>query len=233
MGDIRRKMENKKIKICNLYCGIGGNRKLWENVEVTAVENNPEIAKIYQDFFPKDKVIVADAHQYLLEHFKEFDFIWSSPPCQSHSGCNHFLKGQGIYRFPDMKLYEEIIFLKHFCKCKWIVENVKPYYVPLILPQNIGRHCFWSNFKISDLKIDYQIGTMNRQASKNSQRKAIIREAQIPELIDLHGLNNYKIKIKNKRQILRNCVLPELGLHVFNCAFKEKQMTIMQEEAKK
>ena len=27
-------------------------------------------------------------------------------------------------------------------------------------------------------------------------------------------------------QILRNCVHPKLGLHIFNCAFKEKQTTI-------
>ena len=73
------------MKILNLYAGIGGNRKLWTDVEVTAVELNPEIASIYQDFFPKDKVIVADAHAYLLEHFEEYDFIWASPPCPSHS----------------------------------------------------------------------------------------------------------------------------------------------------
>lgn len=64
------------MKILNLYAGIGGNRKLWgDDHEITAVENVPEIAKIYQDFFPNDKVIVADAHQYLLDHFKEFNFI--------------------------------------------------------------------------------------------------------------------------------------------------------------
>lgn len=211
------------IKVLNLYAGIGGNRKLWTNVDVTAIENVPEIAKIYQDFFPNDKVIVTDAHQYLLEHHKEFDFIWSSPPCQSHSVCNNFLKGQGIFRYPDMSLYQEIIFLKHFCKCKWVVENVKPYYEPLIKPQKIGRHSFWSNFDIPPIEIDYQIGTMNRQASKNSQRKAIIREAQIPELIDLHGLNNLNIKLKNKRQVLRNCVIPKLGLHILKSMLKERK----------
>lgn len=208
------------IKILNLYAGIGGNRKLWKNVEVTAVENNQEIANVYHKLFPKDIIIIGDAHQYLLKHFKEFEFIWSSPPCQSHSGCNHFLKGQGIFRYPDMKLYEEIIFLKHFCKAKWVVENVRPYYKPLIEQQMVGRHCFWSNFAISKIDIEYQIGTMNRQASKGSQRKAIIREAQIPELIDLHRLNLMNIKIKNKRQVLRNCVTPELGLHIFKEAFK-------------
>jgi len=205
------------IKVLNLYAGIGGNRKLWKNVDVTAVEIDAQIAKIYQDFFPNDKVIIGDAHEYLLAHFKEFDFIWSSPPCQSHSGTNNFLKGQGIYRFPDMKLYEEIIFLKQFFKGKWVVENVKPYYTPLIEPQKLGRHRFWANFGIEQIKIDYQIGTMNRQASKQTQRKAIIREAQIPELITLHGLKNFKLK--NKRQVLRNCVLPKIGLHVFNSAY--------------
>jgi DNA (cytosine-5)-methyltransferase 1 len=211
------------MKILNLYCGIGGNRKLWtpkgDEHQITAVELEPDIAKIYQDFFPKDKVVVADAHQYLLEHFQEFDFIWSSPPCQSHSKTNFFLKGQGIFRYPDMKLYEEIIFLKYFFKGKYVVENVQGYYKPLVEPQKIGRHYFWSNFKIQNIDIDYvQIGTMNRQASKNAQRKAIIREAQIPELIDLHGLKDFKLK--NKRQVLRNCVYPELGLHILKEAFK-------------
>ena len=112
------------MKILNLYAGIGGNRKLWEDVEVTAVEIDPKIAKIYQDFFPQDKMVIGDAHQYLLEHFEEYDFIWSSPPCPSHSVCSHFLKGQGVYRYPDMKLYEEIIFLKHVFKGKYCVENV-------------------------------------------------------------------------------------------------------------
>ena len=127
-----------------------------------------------------------------------------------------------------MKLYEEILFLKHFFKGKWVVENVKPYYKPLIEPQIVGRHCFWSNFVIPNIKVDYEIGTMNRQASKESQRRAIIREAQIPELIDLHGLNLLNVKLNNKRQVLRNCVLPKLGLHIFNCAFKEKQQLIIQ-----
>ena len=210
------------IKILNLYAGIGGNRKLWKgDIEVTAIEDQEDIAKVYREFFPKDKVVVGDAHEFLLKHFQEFDFIWSSPPCQSHSGTNHFLKGQGIFRFPDMKLYEEIIFLKHFFKGKWVVENVKPYYKPLIVPQESGRHVFWSNFPISNLKVEHDIGTMNRQASNGSQRKAIIREAQIPELIDLHGLKDFKLK--NKRQVLRNCVNPKVGLHIFELALTKPQ----------
>ena len=210
------------MKILNLYAGIGGNRKLWgDEHEITAVENVPEIAEVYEQFFPKDKVIVADAHDYLLEHFQEFDFIWSSPPCQSHSKTNFFLKGQGIFRYSDMALYQEILFLKYFFKGKYVVENVKGYYKPLVEPQTMGRHYFWANFEIPDVKVDYvQIGTMNRSASKEAQRKAIIREAQIPELTDLHGLDLTGIKLRNKRQILRNCVYPEVGLKILEASTK-------------
>jgi len=208
-----------KMRILNLYAGIGGNRKLWgDQHEITAVEYKKDIAKVYQSFFPKDTVIVGDALDYLLKHFKEFDFIWASPPCPSHSVTNHFLKGQNIYRLPDMTLYQQIIFLQTFFDGKYVIENVIPYYDPLISPTaKLGRHLFWANFKIHKIDIDYvDIGTMNRKASKEAQRKAIIREAQIPELIDLHGLKDFKIK--NKRQVLRNCVLPEIGKHIFENA---------------
>ena len=74
------------MKILNFMLVLGGIENIGEmNTKLLQLKMIPEIAKIYQDFFPKDKVIVADAHQYLLEHFKEFDFIWSSPPCPSHS----------------------------------------------------------------------------------------------------------------------------------------------------
>ena len=143
----------KKLKILNVYSGIGGNRKLWgDQHEIVAVENNPKIAAIYKDFFPKDEVIVADAHQYLLEHFEEFDFIWSSPPCPTHSRMSFLQQAKGNkMKYPDMKLYEEIIFLKQFFKGKWVVENVKSYYESLIKPQISGGHYFWSNFYINNV----------------------------------------------------------------------------------
>lgn len=102
------------IKVLNLYAGIGGNRKLWpENVKVTAVELDPEIAAIYQQNFPNDIVIVGDAHQYLLDHLNEYDFVWGSPPCPSHSKLNTFLvpTNRRDLEYPDMKLYQEIILL--------------------------------------------------------------------------------------------------------------------------
>jgi len=109
-------MEIQKLKVLNLYAGIGGNRKLWEDVDVTAVELDPQIAKIYQDYFPNDKVIVGDAHQYLLDHYKEFDFIWASPPCPSHSKTRFANQKQNKPIYPDMKLYQEILFLFNYFK---------------------------------------------------------------------------------------------------------------------
>jgi len=74
------------MKILNLYAGIGGNRKLWgDDHEITAVEYNKSIAEVYINNFPGDNVIVSDAHEYLLDHYDEYDLIWASPPCQSHS----------------------------------------------------------------------------------------------------------------------------------------------------
>src|SRR3990167_7814748 len=134
--------KTKTLKILNLYAGIGGNRKLWTgDIEVTAVEINPEIVAIYKDFFPEDEVIVTDAHQYLLEHFKEFDFIWSSPPCLTHSRVRFMAAISEDERnshpsfnpkYPDMKLYEEIILLTYHFKGKFVIENVIGYYEPLI-----------------------------------------------------------------------------------------------------
>lgn len=213
------------IKILNLYAGIGGNRKLWGGeIKVVAIENNKEIAKIYKDFFPQDEVIVCDAHQYLLDHYKEFDFIWSSPPCPSHSRTNTFLNAQGVVRYPDMRLYEEIIFLKQWFKGKWVVENVIPYYEPLIKGQKCGRHLFWTNFKITNLNTEIEVGTFNRNASKNSQRKMDMKYMNPNK--DWMGFNLRNIKIHNKRQILRNCVNPNVGLHVFELAFKKPQLTL-------
>ena len=142
------------MKILNLYACLGGNRYKWgDEHEITAVELDKEAAKLYQERFPNDTVIIADAHKYLLDHYKEFDFIWSSPPCPSHSrarywnSSNYDTLTNPIY--PDLKLYEEILFLKHYFRTgKYVVENVIPYYEPLIPAQKRGRHLYWTNFKL-------------------------------------------------------------------------------------
>ena len=124
------------MNILNLYAGIGGNRSLWGNEHnIVAVENNPEIANIYEETFENDIVCVEDAHEFLKTHYKAFygigyfDLIWSSPPCQTHSSFrqNICVRYRGTKpEYPDMRLYQEILFLRANAKCKWVVENVKP-----------------------------------------------------------------------------------------------------------
>ena len=180
------------MRILNLYAGLGGNRSLWQGHQVTAVEYNPDIAEIYHNRFPDDTVIVGDAHEYLLNHFGDYDFIWSSPPCQSHSSFrqNIGVRFRGVRPvYPEMSLYQEILFLQYNYHGKWVVENVKPYYKPLIEPTiELQRHYFWANFEIPQQDF----------TSDN------IRGAQIPDLQALHGIDLSQYKIPNKRQILRN-----------------------------
>lgn len=186
------------MKVLNLYAGIGGNRKLWQDVEVTAVEFNADIAKVYQDFFPNDKVIIGDAHEYLLKHYAEFDFVWASPPCQTHSRVNYSNGGRWKVKYPDMRLYQEIILLQTWFNGMYCVENVISYYKPLIKPQKSGRHYFWANFRIPNIDYGVQIGTL-----MHGTRKRIIREAQIPELQALHEFDLSKVRLPNKRQVFK------------------------------
>ena len=150
------------MKILNLYACLGGNRYKWgDDHDITAVEWDEELAKLYKERFPKDNVVVADAHQYLLDHYKEYNFIWSSPPCPTHSRMNFTFKGKRQtdnskwkLRYPDMRLYEEIIFLDNFFNGKYVVENVIPYYEPLIPAQKRNRHLYWCNFKLPHIISD-------------------------------------------------------------------------------
>lgn len=199
------------MKILNLYAGIGGNRKLWgDSHEITAVEQDQAIAAVYSELFPNDTVIVSDAHQYLLDQYKEFDFIWSSPPCPTHSQYRYNVgyKAKGYAPvFPDMSLYQEIIFLMHHYNKYWAVENVKPYYQPLVEPTiELQRHLFWSNFPIFH---------------KQFESKKLRAKNKISDYAD-NGFDIGSSKIKNKRQALRNCVDPGIGLYILE-AVLEKQ----------
>jgi DNA (cytosine-5)-methyltransferase 1 len=203
------------MKVLNLYAGIGGNRKLWDkehtglDLEITAIEIDPQRAKIYQDFFPNDKVGTCDAHRFLECHFEEYDFIWSSIPCTKHSQLTRLRainndKKTGSYlakpEYADMKLYEEIIFLKTYFKGKWVVENVISYYPPLIQPTEIQRHWFWSNFHIRKIKLE-----------ADNIEKGKIKDWENTLDFDLSPYKNL-----DKRTVLRNCVRPELGLHILS-----------------
>jgi DNA (cytosine-5)-methyltransferase 1 len=203
-------------KILNLYACLGGNRYKWDEVakqagieiKVTAVELDPELAKLYQERFPNDKVIVADAHQYLLDHYKEFDFIWSSPPCPTHSKVrfSQHTKESHIPKYPDMKLYQEIIFLQNYYKGKYVVENVIPYYEPLIPAKKRGRHLYWTNFLLPS----------NLNGRKEGDGIISRTGDEVKKLCDFHDYDFNLYKGSQRRdKIARNLVDYEVGKSIF------------------
>jgi DNA (cytosine-5)-methyltransferase 1 len=198
------------MKILNLYSCVGGNRLKWNEVKsdihVTAVELDPELARLYQERFPNDTVIIADAHQYLLDHYKEFDFIWSSPPCPSHSKARFARKDTTKPIYPDLKLYEEVLFLQNHFKGRFCVENVIPYYEPLIPAKKRGRHLYWTNFILpSDLR----------------ERKSSIMEGknEVVRWCEFHDYDFKKYKGEQRLdKIARNLVDYEAGKTIFETA---------------
>ena len=178
---------------------------MWNGHDVTAVECDSDICSVYSELYPKDLVITCDSLLFLQEYFDRFDFIWSSPPCPTHGQYRHNVGviGKGFAPvMPDMSLYAQIVFLKTYFKGLWVVENVRPYYTPLVQPEiELSRHLFWSNFPISHKEFEpSEIRTKNK-------------------ISDFEG---YQVvagsRIKNKRQVLRNCVNPLLGKHILDCA---------------
>ena len=205
------------MKILNLYACLGGNRYKWndvkDDIEVTAVELDEELARLYQERFPNDKVIVADAHQYLLDHYKEYDFIWSSPPCPTHSRVRVSQKNRKtfIVKYPDMKLYQEVLLLQHFYKGKYCVENVIPYYDCLIPGKQRGRHIYWTNFNLPNILTNRKI----QMCHGKDEMKRLIK-------IHDYDFNKYKGS-QSKRKISRNLVDYEAGKTIFQTLIDLKE----------
>jgi len=214
------------MKVLNLYAGIGGNRKQWDqvaNVNVTAVEWDEDKANIYRDYFPGDEVIVTDAHEYLLNHLQEFDFIWSSPPCPTHGTMEMINHTQYEPRYPDMDLYQEIVLLKTHADrlgLDYVVENVQSYYDPLIVPQSRARHYFWSNFHIPEFELPPQ-GISSSFPDRDAEFDYDEHEKKMG-----YDLSKYDYTKSKKGKMLRNCVNPELGKHILKAATTNRQSTL-------
>lgn len=85
-------------------------------------------------------------------------------------------------------------------------------YDPLLKPKLLGRHYYWSNFFITKIKQHINDDIAN---------------GTIETLSEYHNINLDKYDIKNKRLLLRNAVNPKHSLHIFNCAYKEKQKQLL------
>ena len=213
-------LSDSPYRVLNLYACLGGNRFLWDKVaqevgidlKVTAIELDTELAKMYQERFPNDTVIVADAHEYLIKNYKKFNAVWSSPPCPSHSrprfwnSSNYDTTTEAIY--PDIKLYEEIIFLDNYFKGKYVVENVIPFYEPLVPAKKRGRHLYWTNFNLPG---DLQERKYRISGNKNNPNADELKKLCEFHKIDLSNYNGKQSKIK----IARNLVDYEAGRTIF------------------
>jgi len=202
------------MKILVGCAGIGGESEKWDDKkhEITHVEIDPKIAEILRKRKPNRTIVEGDAFEYLLTNYEDYGFVWYSPPCQGNSVFIRSGKNRKP-RYPDLRLYEVKIFLDSNFKGKYVIENVVPYYKPLIDPTaKIGRHLFWSNFEISE---DFSLpGPKNFIMLGTVDGSRVLKEWLG---INYEG-NVYYNGNHDPCQVLRNCVHPDLGLHVFNCA---------------
>ena len=219
-------MNTKKLRILNLFGGIGGNRKFWNKtnlnlnlnlnleLEITTVESDRKIAETYKKLYPTDKIIVTDAYVFLQDNFDKYDFIWASPPCQSHSTMVKFTRHKKR-KYPDLRLYEVILFLQNFFKGKFVVENVKPFYTPLIQPSyRVGRHLFWANFI-------FNTNVKDVQRPRNFINKTNMEGMhQLQDWLGIYYKHNLYYNGNHcPAQVLRNCVHPFIGKHILQSAF--------------
>lgn len=212
------------MKILILFGGIGGNRTLWgDEHEITAIENDSDIANIYKKRFPEDILYKTDALEFVENKLDNYDFIWASPECKTHSRLNLPLAKQRnkMPVIPDDKsLYGLIRWLKKFCHGMWVVENTQDYLGFLIRPTvNLGRHFYWSNFPIPVKKFSI-LKDMDHKSWRQLCEFHSINPALLPNTL-IWDRNHDK-----RRTILRNCVDYRIGKYILDCAIKPKQKTL-------
>lgn len=109
-----------------------------------------------------------------------------------------------------MKLYEEILFLDNFFDGKYCVENVIPYYEPLIAAKKRGRHLYWTNFNLP---------TVLSERDKISGLITKDDYEAIKKLCEFHDYDFFKYKGEQRRaKMARNLVDYEAGKTIFATA---------------
>ena len=93
--------------------------------------------------------------------------------------------------------------MEHHFKGKYTIENVIPYYEPLIPAQKRGRHLYWCNFKLpQDLgEREFQMAGLD----------------EVNRLCEFHDYDFYQYKGEQRiDKLARNLVDYEAGLTIFN-----------------
>lgn len=196
------------MRVLNAYAGIGGNRHLWPaDWHVTALELDPRVAAEYARRYPSDEVLVVDAHEYLLAHAHEYDAVWTSPPCPTHSRlARNVASRYGRELKPDPRLWDEISHLKAL-GIPYVVENVHTYYAPPIAPDVVtARHYYW---------------TSNAPAMVTHIPVIPMRpETRAGQYAEAYGLEPLpRGAVPDARKAMRNAVVPAEGLELAVAAF--------------
>lgn len=200
------------MRVLNAYAGIGGNRHLWpEEWQVTAVELDERIAAEYARRYPRDTVLVEDAHRHVLDRAGEYDAVWTSPPCPSHSRMARSVAARtGRDLNPDPRLWAEIRHLRATVQL-YVVENVHTYYAPPILPDLVTqRHYYWAS------EVPMML-TPEVPARWHAHKKGT------EEYAEAYGVPPIPPGVvRDRRGVLRNAVLPREGLMVAMAAFRSR-----------
>lgn len=202
------------VSVLNAYAGIGGNRHLWPaDWEITAVELDPRVAAEYARRYPADRVLVEDAHAFVLEHSGDFDAVWSSPPCPTHSRLakvNASRRGHALN--PDPRLWAEIEYLRD-AGSAYVVENVHVYYPPPIPPDLVTqRHWYWTSTP------PLALSTLSGTSILSPNTTAL----QFATAYGLPALPHRAVA--NGRKAMRNAVVPIEGLEVAQAAFNPAEI---------
>ncbi|MHA1887546.1 MAG: DNA cytosine methyltransferase [Promethearchaeota archaeon] len=178
------------MKILDLYAGLGGTAKGIQKAlaefaidyEYFAVDNNHNICIAHKQNNPSSQIICDNALNW-LKYINKFDFIWASPPCQSHSKLQYIHKNRLI----DWSLWHIIDVLRRK-NIPYVVENVLVYYnEPFEHTLMVGRHCFWSNIKL----VPFEYKKCPKKLLKMTNK----------ELIEYHSILPAKKTFRTDRQL--------------------------------
>lgn len=205
-----------KLKILDLFCGVGGVARGFQKFlneqgieyEYHAVDIDRSILLAHKVVNKNSVTILRDAYSFEDDELSQYDFIWASPPCETHSIAGIWRRKFGVE--PDMRLYELIIKL-HRLGIPFVVENVKPYYNPPIKPTSkANRHVLWSNLSIKPVEVDLPYFTHIKDKIKDliwyhqleKHEKAIRRILGKKTRDALRDMVHWKIAYEIARQVI-------------------------------
>lgn len=206
--------KKNKLKIIDLFAGVGGISVGFKKVGFTVVSANEykvDIANTYIQNHPETKMIIKDIadvnSQELLNGEKKIDVIVGGPPCQGFSMAGRRIRNGGTFlNDPRNELFKEFIRVVKDIKPKvFVMENVA---AMLNMHGGSTKDEIIKKFKEIgyDTKVhillaaDYGVPQLRRRAVFIGNRIGVDSEDFFPE--KTHGPNNQKSYVTVAEAIL-------------------------------